>query len=77
MSIRTPNYVVSHDITISTDKMGFQKVLPSGAFVRPIHKDYLPKHVLEKHKDSLSDYYVMCYCYFGLIPIPKSYLREV
>lgn len=75
--MRTPNYVINCDMTISTDMIGIQKVLPAGSFVRPIERTYVPKHVLVKYKDSSSEYYEFCYCYYGIIPVPKSYLRQI
>lgn len=64
------------NVTISS-KVGDPKVLPVGAFVRPIQLSYIPQHVLDNNKynyDHKLDIY--CYTRFGIIPIPKSYMRE-
>lgn len=77
MSIRTPNYVTDCDVTVSTNRTGATKILPTGSFVRPISREYLPKHVLDKYKDCLSDYYIFVFCHWGIIPVSKYYVREI
>lgn len=54
MSLPTPNYVTTVDITCVHGVTG-SKILPAGTFVRPVHIYYIPKHVKD---DERWDYYV-------------------
>jgi hypothetical protein len=78
MSIPTPNYVLTEELSMA-DGRGGHKVLPSGSFIRPIDKKYLPKHVLEddKFKGYNIDSYEFCYSSAGIILVHKSQLRQV
>lgn len=81
MSVRTPNYRLIQDHTVSSGSglMGADyKTLPAGSYVRPIELSYVPPHVKE---DSRWKYFnkeleVFAYTKFGIIPIPKYILRD-
>jgi hypothetical protein len=76
--MRTPNYVLIQDYSFS-EGQGWgqnQKTLPQGAFVRPISEDYVPKHILEKYSFYNKDLEIYCYTRYGIMLIPKKYLRE-
>lgn len=76
---RTPNYRLTEEWLIQVNKGYMDPLkLPTGTFVRPIHIDYVPKHVLEdprwKYFDSKNEVFV--YTYYGIVPIPKHIMRE-
>jgi len=65
-----------------------QLTLPQGAFVFPIDRGWLPKHVIEKHTSSVlymqymivnpvTDKYDYCYTHYGIIPIRHEYYRKI
>jgi hypothetical protein len=72
-SPRTPNYILREEFSFS--RKGDKCVLPSGAFVRPVNDDYVPKHVMEAHH-RWNDY-VYCYTRYGFVQIPANLLIEV
>lgn len=78
MSISTPNYVLTEDLTLYTTSQK-STVLPVGSFVRPIELCYVPKHVLDSTMgrtfSKLTQ--VFCYTYFGIVPINWNLIRKV
>lgn len=79
MSIRTPNYVLTEAINVSSSDGRQAKELPAGSFVRPIQPCYVPKHITEgavgRYFNEKNEVYV--YTRYGIVTIPKSYLRQV
>lgn len=78
--VRVPTYITTEDISIKNGQYGHDsKILPKGSFVKPLHYDYVPKHVKENKTwaffDKKTD--VFAYTHFGIIAIPKNYIREV
>lgn len=78
MSARTPNYQLMQPVTVRHGKgPNPDTLLEAGSFVRPIEKDYLPKHIAEKFaKEWMNPEYVFVYTYFGIIPVHKDYVRQ-
>lgn len=73
--IRTPNYVLSEAHYHHVGPMD-ARTLPAGTFVRPIELCYVPKHVTEANREFDKEKEVYCYCRYGILPIPKSIIRE-
>lgn len=73
----TPNYILTSEVHIRRDRDSI--TLPCGAFVRPIELCYVPQHILEAegNKYFSPTLEVFCYTRIGIVPIHKSYLREV
>lgn len=81
--VMTPNYTMTQDFSYNAaggSGSGWggsdYKIIPAGAFVRPIEPCYVPKHIVERWKsfDPKTDFYV--YCSHGLIVVPKKLVRE-
>lgn len=72
---RTPNWCINTAISISYGTHDF-KTLPAGSFVRPIHIDYVPKHVIEKNPLFNPTTETYCFTRYGIVPIYTSNLRE-
>lgn len=53
------------------------RILPAGAFVRPIVFEYLPKHITDKASFFNPETEVYVYCRYGITLIQKNKLREV
>lgn len=70
--MRTPDYVLTEEVHIASDR-----ILPVGAFVRPIVWDYLPRHIREAKPEGLPNHFAYCYTRYGIIPIPKKSMRCV
>lgn len=68
---RTPNYVLTQEY----------EGLPSGAYVKIVHEDYVPKETKQHWKSKTAwlggtdD--IWCHTGKGLMPIPARMLREV
>lgn len=77
MSVKTPNYILSEDVSIDRSIYD-DKTLKAGTFVRPIEVQYVPKHVLENPRYAFVDQEkeVFCYTRYGIVPIPRKYIRE-
>ncbi len=80
MMVRTPNYRLTEELSIQSRKGGYSDpvTLPAGTFVRPIHIDYVPKHVIN---DKRWEYFnpntdVFAYTSIGIVMIPKNIMRE-
>lgn len=75
-SVKTPNYILKeeHNLGASWNQ---DKVLPAGAFIKPIHKTYVPLHILEAWFGVNYDTHDFCYTRLGIVPIPKYKIREV
>lgn len=75
---KSPNYVLSSDCHFSSGNFD-SKVLYAGTFVRPIELKYVPQHVLDNPlwKGFNKDKEVFVYTRYGIIPVPKSSVREV
>jgi hypothetical protein len=54
-------------------------VIPQGTFVKPLNIYYVPKHIkddpIHLFFDPTNEVFV--YCSYGIIPIPKKYIREI
>lgn len=74
----TPDYVLVEEYVISTGP-GDPLRLPRGTFVRPIEKQYVPKHILDdpRYKYFTPETEMFIYCYFGIIVIRKELVRRV
>lgn len=74
---RLPEYVLTEDHSFGPYQDS--KVLKVGSFVKPIDLYYVPKHCFNSrasmYYDSKRD--VFCYTSFGIIPIPKTKIREI
>lgn len=81
-SSRTPNYRLCEDYSFGSSNymssVKDQKTIPAGSYVRPIKLEYLPNHVLEDHRWRYTnkDTHIFCYTRFGIVPIPKTHLRD-
>lgn len=75
--IRTPNFVLEEDYVFSEGAYD-KKTVPAGTFVRPIEIQYVPKHCTEDDRWRNLDMTKYVYCYYsgGIIPFPKSSVRE-
>ena len=77
-SMPTPNYVLT-DVVYVNQGSSDSKHLPIGSFVRPIDSRYVPEHILEDPRyrffDKTND--IFCYTKYGIVSIPKAYLRQV
>lgn len=71
---RVPEYVITKAV-----HFGQEASLPEGSFVKPIEACYLPKHITDsdafRYVNLKDNVYV--YCHYGIIPIPRSILRQV
>lgn len=74
---RTPNYVLDRPHTFYRGGHD-SRTLPAGSFVRPIELKYVPAHILddEQWRWFNKEREVFCFTRYGIIPIPKEYLRE-
>lgn len=72
----TPNYILKRRFVF---EIGAQDmiILDPGTFVRPLDIYYVPKHIKERHPLLNLEKEVYCYGSFGIIPIPRDFLREV
>lgn len=73
---RSPNYILRDAYRI--DYLGDLVELPAGTFVRPIHIDYVPKHVMEerRHRYFSPTTETFCYTRFGIVAIPNELIKE-
>lgn len=76
-SLPTPNFVLTEEWRVSLG-LGKDKVLPVGAFVRPIEDIYLPTHIKESQAYKwLSENEIFVFSSYGIICIPKKIMRKV
>lgn len=77
MAGRTPNYVLTESFSVSRP-LRDPITLHSGTFVRPIHADYLPRHITEssEFKYHINNGFVYCYTPKGIYPIPEDTVRQ-
>jgi hypothetical protein len=75
MSMRTPNYVTNEVIRISNGRQD-EKIIPIGAFVRPIEWQYVPVHIKEKWPEFKKDTEIFVYTRFGIVPVNRTSIRE-
>lgn len=83
-TVKVPTYMTVEEYEISNGSYimsaSQSKVLPAGAFVKPIHDSYLPRHIKDSDeymRSKLTDKNVFCYCFFGIVLLPWSIIREV
>lgn len=74
----TPNYVMTKDYRIFVVGKQEYRTIPEGTFVRPIEQCYIPKHT----KDIWDKWFtpvleVYTYSTYGILPIPRKYIRQV
>lgn len=77
--MRTPDYVLTEPFTDYKGSNQDNKILPAGAFVRPIEFQYLPDHI-RKNRDYVNmdkEKYVFCHSSIGMILVPRKQLRSV
>jgi hypothetical protein len=76
--MRVPDFITTEDVKVSPGSAD-SKTLPSGAFVKPIHPYYLPKHIKESEVYQYCDHsiYAFAYSHFGIIMIEKTKIRQV
>lgn len=75
--MKTPNYRLKVDFLMWSSGWD-EKKLPKGAFVRPIHHDYLPRHITNSSTFASYNHtnHIFCYTRFGIVPIPKQHIEE-
>lgn len=74
----TPDYVMTEDFDYMTDSWD-KKIIPAGAFVRPIDQYYVPKHVRNTMANKNFDWETETFCYTprdGIIAIPNKMFRK-
>lgn len=76
MSIRTPNFITTKEVTIDNGPQDKQ-ILPAASSVRPVDDRYIPEHVKERYKWGLPADQQLCYTHYGFVPIRKDWIREV
>lgn len=79
--MKTPNYMLKSEYKFASEKGSGHdlRLLPAGAFVRPIQIQYVPKHVIkdERWRWFVPATEVFCYTSQGIIVIPKNLIREI
>ncbi len=77
---RTPDYVLTAQVKWSLGSAQDERVLPPGAFVRPIWEArYLPAHIRDSTEFRYFDPIEQVYCYtrWGITRIDRKILRQV
>jgi len=76
--MRTPEYVIDKEYTIYSG-IARDKVLPAGAFVKPIDPYWLPKHIKDSNEFKWANPKTeqFCYTHFGIVLIPLNLIRRV
>lgn len=74
----TPDYITTEEISFYYGSSQDFKVLPKGAFVRPVSYEYVPRHVIDHPMFSGFDKktHVFCYSRLGFIPVAKKIIQE-
>lgn len=54
------------------------KILPAGAFIRPLEYEYVPKHIIDSNlwKFFNKETEIFCYTRYGIVAIAKKIIRE-
>lgn len=74
---RAPTFVLRDAYVVYTPGSLDKVELPQGAFVQPINKDYVPKHITDKVFGFNTDVDTFAYSRFGIIVIPRRLIREL
>lgn len=74
--MKTPNFVLTEEHNCATS--GDSRMLPAGAFIRPIELIYLPRHITEadRHRYYSPQSDIYAYTRYGIICIPKYKVRQ-
>lgn len=75
---RTPDYVMVEDYV---PPAGQEKMVPKGAFIRPVDWYYLPRHIKDANDYSYyltnRDEYCYCFTRHGLMVVPIKKFRKL
>ena len=70
-----PEYVLREAHSCKSDPFGADKMLPAGAYIKPINFYYISALTKERWPSFNPETQVFCYTAYGIIPIPKSLVR--
>lgn len=72
--MKTPDFILDKEYHFKLNVFGDPIILEKGCFVRPIHRDYVPKHILDNEElRMMAGYdYEFCYTHLGIIAIPSN-----
>lgn len=83
VNMKTPNFIVNQTVEVANKSKENRVTLKAGTFIRPISKDYVPKHILPNDDDGIFahklDESVETYAYAreGIVIIAWKYIDEV
>lgn len=67
--------MIDQEVIVASDRWG-SKVLPVGSFIRPLQLTYVPQHIIDKFPGFDKERQVFAYTKYGIVPVPKSIVRE-